>query len=717
MLTKTLLSTSILLALSPAAFAEKTTQFDEVVVSATRTAQSLDNTAASVAVISSKELEATMVRDVADIFEYTPGVTTSGSSRQGMQTINIRGIEGNRIKILVDGVTQSQAFDDGGPYSFISSSAISIEPDMLKSVEIVKGAASSLHGSDAIGGVVAFETKDPRDFLKGDATTGGQIKLSYASEDKSFSEHVAIAHRSGDLETLVAFTRRDGQEPKNFGDHKENYSISGQDSANNDLLLKLQYQLSEAHRIEFTGEMLRNQVDSDIVHSSYKNYTGRDITKQYRLGLKHIWFSDLPLADTITSRVSWQSKEENGLTKRFQPASAGRPPYQPANNDNHQTKDYFYSDDKIELEAQFDKLITLNNSEHNIMYGINLLSSDISNINNEYNSDPATPNQVIVYTPDAEEQKIGLFIQNEIALLNGNLIVTPGLRYDSFRTEPGDNAGKGLSKFNDSAVTGRLGTLYRLDPNSAIFAQVSQGLRSPNFTELYYSFSNLAHGYVIEPNPNLKSEKSLSYELGYRHNNDFSATDISLFYSSYDDFIERVVTKVESKINYHSYINLREATIKGVELSNQLKLDELLNAPRGLTTRLAANYTEGKDGDGRPLNSINPWNVVAALNFDDPDSTWGTSLKLNYTAGKSNRNINNDKATGGTENQVELSSSTIFDITAYYKPIKDLTLTAGIFNIADKEYYRWNDIRGKNILDNDYSQSKRNFAITAKYEF
>lgn len=66
MLTKTLLSTSILLALSPAAFAEKTTQFDEVVVSATRTTQSLDNTAASVAVISSKELEATMVRDVAD---------------------------------------------------------------------------------------------------------------------------------------------------------------------------------------------------------------------------------------------------------------------------------------------------------------------------------------------------------------------------------------------------------------------------------------------------------------------------------------------------------------------------------------------------------------------------------------------------------------------------------------------------------------------------
>ncbi|QTG90512.1 TonB-dependent receptor, partial [Vibrio furnissii] len=60
---------------------------------------------------------------------------------------------------------------------------------------------------------------------------------------------------------------------------------------------------------------------------------------------------------------------------------------------------------------------------------------------------------------------------------------------------------------------------------------------------------------------------------------------------------------------------------------------------------------------------------------------------------------------------------TIVDITAYYKPIKDVTLTAGIFNVTDKEYYKWNDVRGSSELDLDKSQPKRNFAITAKYEF
>ena len=163
---QSLLSASIVLALSStSAFAEDYALFDEVVVSSTRTNQTLINTAASVTVISDEQIEENMAKDVNAIFEYTPGVTMNSSSRQGAQTINIRGMEGKRVKILVDGSSQPGSFD-GGPYAFINSSGISIDPDMLKSVEIIKGAASSLHGSDAIGGVVAFETKDPSDFLK-----------------------------------------------------------------------------------------------------------------------------------------------------------------------------------------------------------------------------------------------------------------------------------------------------------------------------------------------------------------------------------------------------------------------------------------------------------------------------------------------------------------------------------------------------------------------
>ncbi|MCY9824731.1 TonB-dependent hemoglobin/transferrin/lactoferrin family receptor [Vibrio chagasii] len=715
---QSLLSASIVLALSStSALAEDYALFDEVVVSSTRTNQTLINTAASVTVISDKQIEENMAKDVNEIFEYTPGVTMNSSSRQGAQTINIRGMEGKRVKILVDGSSQPGSFD-GGPYAFINSSGISIDPDMLKSVEIIKGAASSLHGSDAIGGVVAFETKDPSDFLKDGKDFGGQAKLSYSSEDNSFSEHVALANRFGDLETLVAYTRRDGEELQNFrnsGD-LENYAVENQDTSADNLLVKLQYQLNESHRIEFLAELIKDTSDSDIYHSSYDSYTGEDDTKQNRFAIKHIWFSDGVIADTVTSKVSYISKEENGVTKRFKPAGPGFPPYVPANNDNLQIKDYDYTEDKLEIETQLDKEI----NNHYLVYGATYTHSDISNTNMEYNSDPATDDQLYVYTPDAKEQKFGLFVQDEISLMNNKLVVTPGVRFDYFSTDPGKITGESLTDFSDSAVTGRLGTTYKLTDAGTVFGQISQGFRAPSFDELYYTYDNLAnHGtpYVNDPNPNLKSETSISYELGYRHITQASSSEIAAYYSDYDDFIETVVTKKVGRTKHFSNVNLESATIKGIEFSNTLLWDVLAGAPKGISTHFVASYTDGEDGNGNALNSVNPWNAVLGLNYDAPNQNWGTSLKLNYTAEKSGSDINFDDENGGNAGQVEISSATVVDLTAYYKPMKDLTIRGGVFNLTNEEYYRWNDVRGDDELYKENSQAERNYGISAKYEF
>ncbi|MCG9690789.1 TonB-dependent hemoglobin/transferrin/lactoferrin family receptor [Vibrio sp. Isolate22] len=712
---QSLLSASIVLALSStSALAEDYALFDEVVVSSTRTNQTLINTAASVTVISDKQIEENMAKDVNEIFEYTPGVTMDSSSRQGAQTINIRGMEGKRVKILVDGSSQPGSFD-GGPYAFINSSGISIDPDMLKSVEIIKGAASSLHGSDAIGGVVAFETKDPSDFLKDGKDFGGQAKLSYSSEDNSFSEHVALANRFGDLETLVAYTRRDGEELQNFrnsGD-LENYAVENQDTSADNLLVKLQYQLNESHRIEFLAELIKDTSDSDIYHSSYDSYTGEDDTKQNRFAIKHIWFADGAIADTVTSKVSYISKEENGVTKRFKPAGPGFPPYVPANNDNLQTKDYDYTEDKLEIETQLDKEI----NNHYLVYGATYTHSDISNTNMEYNSDPATDDQLYVYTPDAKEQKFGLFVQDEISLMNNKLVVTPGVRFDYFSTDPGKNTGESLTDFSDSAVTGRLGTTYKLTDTGTVFGQISQGFRAPSFDELYYTYDNPGHGYVNDPNPDLKSETSISYELGYRHNTQASSSEIAAYYSDYDDFIETVVTKKVGGTTHYSNVNLESATIKGIEFSNTLLWDVLVGAPEGISTHFVASYTEGEDGNGNALNSVNPWNAVLGLNYDAPNQNWGTSLKLNYTADKSGSDINFDDENGGNAGQAELPSATVVDLTAYYKPMKDLTIRGGVFNLTNEEYYRWNDIRGDDELYKENSQAERNYGISAKYEF
>ncbi|MCV5664415.1 TonB-dependent receptor, partial [Escherichia coli] len=84
--------------------------------------------------------------------------------------------------------------------------------------------------------------------------------------------------------------------------------------------------------------------------------------------------------------------------------------------------------------------------------------------------------------------------------------------------------------FSDSAFTGRLGSVYKLNEQHRLFAQISQGFRVPDFQELYYSFGNPMHGYIFKPNPDLKAEDSISYEFGWRHNNDISSSEVSVFY-------------------------------------------------------------------------------------------------------------------------------------------------------------------------------------------
>jgi len=253
------LTTSILLALSMPVLANNKTQDTAItttVVSATRSEQLLTDVAASVNVITSEEIEANLAKDIGEIFDYTPGVTVESDPRYGVQSINIRGMEGNRVKIVVDGVSQANRFDSGS--SFIQSGRLNIDPDMIKTAEVVKGAASSLYGSDAIAGIVSFETKDPNDFLKTGNNNGGHAKLSYHSADNSFSQSIALANRSGKLESLIAYTHRTGEEEQNFG------KPESQDNEKNDVLIKLQYQLNENNRIEFTGEQTSSDSDSDL---------------------------------------------------------------------------------------------------------------------------------------------------------------------------------------------------------------------------------------------------------------------------------------------------------------------------------------------------------------------------------------------------------------------------------------------------------------------
>ena len=124
---------------------------DQIVVVAHKSERSVRDIAANVTVLTAEEINANLATSVADMFRYSPGVDyEAAGSRFGTEGINIRGIGGNRVAILVDGVPMSDQFDVG---SFSNATRDFLNAGLVNRVEVLHGPASALYGSAAIGGV------------------------------------------------------------------------------------------------------------------------------------------------------------------------------------------------------------------------------------------------------------------------------------------------------------------------------------------------------------------------------------------------------------------------------------------------------------------------------------------------------------------------------------------------------------------------------------
>lgn len=191
------------------------TRLKEITVSATRTERPVQDAPGTVTVIEAETIERNMMKDITDLIRYEPGVSVSNNpGRFGPNSFNIRGISGNRVLMQVDGIRLPDAFSFG---SFSSASRNMIDIDALKAVEILRGSGSNLYGSDAIGGVVTYLTKNPADFMKlTDKPVFASLKGGYASADNSLLTTTAtVAAGRGDTQGMLLYTYRSDSETEN----------------------------------------------------------------------------------------------------------------------------------------------------------------------------------------------------------------------------------------------------------------------------------------------------------------------------------------------------------------------------------------------------------------------------------------------------------------------------------------------------------------------
>ena len=183
------------------------TFLDSVTVSATLRPAPVMRTPGTVTVIDDETIQGRMFETFADLVKYEPGVYVENNvTRLGLNGFNIRGIGGNRVMTLVDGVQTSEQFDFG-PFNIHQ---VAFDVDALKSVEIVRNASSALYGSDALGGVVSIFTKDPADYLQDDRFFVG-AKTTWDGRANDASANVTLAGGTDRLQASVFFSANRGE--------------------------------------------------------------------------------------------------------------------------------------------------------------------------------------------------------------------------------------------------------------------------------------------------------------------------------------------------------------------------------------------------------------------------------------------------------------------------------------------------------------------------
>lgn len=169
------------------------------------------DTPATVDVIPARDLDERMARNAEDVFRYTPGVfvnrQTSGTDPfRSLGGITVRGVGGNRVLTLVDGFRTLERITD--------NTRDVVDPWNLRRVEILRGPGSVLYGSDALGGVVNYITRNPNDLIRPGQSWGGEIGTSWSSLDNSLVTRGTYAVRAGDVSAMLSYQRRDANEPQ-----------------------------------------------------------------------------------------------------------------------------------------------------------------------------------------------------------------------------------------------------------------------------------------------------------------------------------------------------------------------------------------------------------------------------------------------------------------------------------------------------------------------
>jgi len=670
----------------------------EMVISGSRSEQDPDELPVSIEVLNAAQMEAQQVRDIRDAARDMPNVSVQRAPARftiGAQTgrdqnagFNIRGLDGNRVLMLVDGIRQPRS------YAFQSESAIGrdyLDIGLVKRIEVVKGPTSALYGSDGIAGLVNFITREPDDYLKSGKTFGGSAAVGYDGDDKGRHLGATLAGRINETVAWMLSAQAGRADAlKNMGSNNaantDRTTPNPEKDRSASLLGKLVFTPGGGQKHVLTFEHVEKKADYDllsniakpplastsVIGSSANTRMARD-----RLTWNGRWQLDAAVADEVQAVLSYQSARSDEFLFQDRYTAADR------------SRNTHYQEHMAQAGLQLGKLLRSGNGlVQKLTYGFDYAQSRVANLQTGV-TPPAGESYPLKRFPDTKESSSALYLQDEI--IAGPWSITPGLRFDHFSidaSQAGYTAPAPAQSMSGSATSPKLGVLYRATPIWSVYGNYASGFKAPTAGQVNGFFANPIANYQSIANPNLRPEKSQNLELGARGRMERVSLDVAAFTGRFKDFIvdNQMVGGAFTPTNPAIYqsVNLNRVRISGFEVKGNVDWGRL--AGGSVSTPFGYGQARGRDSDtGKPVNSINPSRLNLGARYDT--AAWAARIDLTHIAAKKASDI--DGAT-----QFATPSATLLDLSGQWRIRKDLRLTAGIYNLTDKKYWNWTNVIG-----------------------
>ncbi|MBU3621546.1 TonB-dependent hemoglobin/transferrin/lactoferrin family receptor [Polynucleobacter sp. CS-Odin-A6] len=722
----------------------------EVTVSSTRSERKTDNAPNLVTVTTAEEIQELGARNIGDVFKDSPDVTvpqqtgrfsiaTGGTGRGGQESINIRGLQGNNVLLLVDGIRIPNQFSFS---AFQVGRGNFLDVDGFRKIEVVRGPSSTQYGSDGLAGVVNFQTFNPADLIKKGEDQGGFVRSGYSSVDNSSNTSLAYAEKNDRAQGMVLGNFQAGHQYENKG---SDYSNGINRSAPNPANYGNYYLLSKGTVTIDSRSQIGITYETQHVQQSVSNLSD--------LGVSGGWGSNNVVTSTTqdsTSRnrisAEYDHKDSSAeylqkvnVMAYYQAANVTQDGYQQRVNaptptvPNWRGRNNTYTQDTKGINALLESNSTVLVNQR-LTYGLDWSSAAITGQMNTsgYGSEAYPLGRKPLYPsltpiPSSTYELSGAFLQSEMEF--DTLSIIPGVRYDAYSIKADSGAYPSNSA---SAISPRIGTIWNWMPEFRPFANWGTGFSAPTPDQALSSYNPFGAGaagqyYTLIPNPALKPQTGNGVEAGTRGRVGNWRYQFSGYVNNYHDFIAQVTTKgnAYNPINpaIYQYQNLNHVYIRGWDVRTDWNFSEAWQA------NAAMAYSHGQqmqNGIAAPLNTTQPLRAIFGLRYDSVQ--WGAFANLIWNQGKSASTVNYDTTSGGTENQFLPPAFTVLNLTGYWRPAKQWTINANLNNLFNSTYWNWSGVQGSvtNMSSSTYNASAaqqsataapRNIQVSVRYDF